>query len=566
MQGEIEKFYKDKGLDFDENVDTRKFRRIPTSNRFGLLAGLWVRKEIYEDIVGNADIAFGEQNFFSKMFSPHGSHARAVGIFKTLKVPLNPPSVIRNFVSNSVLMQLTGGMAFRKQPKYLLAALYEVSNGRFGKDMGFRFKGKSAYELAKSQGIASTTMTSAEIRRLEGLFLDMEKEGFWSVMHNFQKYWGKTADFGSGVYRNMEIIGKTAFIMYSLKEGQANLMEAMNQPKFKNRDGTVNVNIEDVAVQEANRVLFDYSEVHPLVRGLRSSFFGAPFITFQVKVLPELLKTAARHPTRFLPYVMMYASIQAAFGSIPFVDDDWDKLKKLLPEWVREKNHAMILPYKDLEGRWQAIDLSYFFPWTAYAELGVNLWKGKPKEAASAMGFIAPGWQIANAMMSNKDTWSGQQIVDPNSSASDKVFDLLSYGAQMSMPSVITRMGFASVTSVLEALVRLDPQELEGKLFDAMFDRTNRYGEPKRDMIQALLSLVGVGSYSIPRGARGIQSKRDKAEEQRYESQITKVRRDQGISEGEKKRTINALRDKIDDVRERRRDFMKETAGIKVAL
>ena len=86
------KFYVDKGGSeegaaayYDKKYDTKMFRQMPKGRRFGSLSGVWIRKEIYQDILGNSATAFGEQNLFSKMFSPHGKHAKVVGIWKTLK-------------------------------------------------------------------------------------------------------------------------------------------------------------------------------------------------------------------------------------------------------------------------------------------------------------------------------------------------------------------------------------------------------------------------------------------------------------------------------------------------
>ena len=62
-----------------------------------------------------------------KIFSPHGRHAEWVGIFKTVKVPLNPPSVMRNAFSNTLLLQLSG-LPFHKQPEYLMMALKMYRN------------------------------------------------------------------------------------------------------------------------------------------------------------------------------------------------------------------------------------------------------------------------------------------------------------------------------------------------------------------------------------------------------------------------------------------------------
>ena len=119
---------------FDKKYDTKMFRQMPLGRRFGGLEGVWVRKEIYQDILGNSATAFGGQNLFSKMFSPHGRHAKIVGKWKTLKVPMNPPTVARNFVNNTMLLQLLGGVPFHRQPSLFLEAFREAYKGKRGRE------------------------------------------------------------------------------------------------------------------------------------------------------------------------------------------------------------------------------------------------------------------------------------------------------------------------------------------------------------------------------------------------------------------------------------------------
>jgi len=449
-----------------------------------------------------------------------------------------------------------------------MAALRELNHQSSGITFKDSITGKTftAYELAMRQGIGASTLTSAEIRVMETVFRDMERHGIWSILTRGQKKWKALAGMASKLYQNIEVLGKTAFIMHAL-ENRVGELEAITREE-KNLGPEIDgvraslITIEDAAVQESNLALFDYSEVSPTVKGLRSSFWGAPFITFQTKVAPLLLRTIRHHPTRFLPYVMMAASMQAVFGGLPFVDDDWDKIKKLLPEWAREKGHLMLLPWKNMEGDLVAIDLSYFFPWTAFVEIFKSLKHGKIQQAAFEGGIVGPGWQVVAAMLTGKDAWSGRSIFDEHSPTSDKVFDLLSYGAQMAMPPFLTRRGIFSMDAMLEAAVRLDHRELDGKLMDAIYGRTNRWGESKRDYIQVLMAFLGLNSYAINPNARTTEIRRFGSDERRMKKEIGSLRRDRSLTTKQKERSQNALRDRIDKKREERAEYMRETAGI----
>ena len=549
---------------YDDNYDISLFKKMPNDpDRYGSMANLYVRKEVYDDILGNSDMVTGEQNLFQRMLLPYGKHAQLVSIFKTMKVPLNPPTVVRNFVANLIMMQLFGGVAFRRQPVLLMETLREMRGQEKGTLLTHSKTGKkfTAYELAMEQGIGATTLTNAELRKLEKVFSFMEKDGVWGVVTKGQKLWGEIAGFGTNLYQGIETFGKVAVISDLLQNQRSELEKILKESNSET------LTIEDIAVQEANRVLFDYSEVHPNVRGLRSSFLGAPFITYQVKVLPQLVKILADKSKwhRFLPYVMMVGGMQALFGSIPFIDDDWDKMEELLPEWTKD-NTMVFLPWKDSNDNWQAADLSYFFPWSWYINTGSNLLQGEVAKAAVEGGVIGPGFQLMTTFLTGKDPWSGYQIVNENDALSDRMFDYMSYANSTILPPFLTRNGIVSVSSALEAAVRLDPTELEGKLPDLLIGRTNRYGQPKRSAMGVLGSAFGLTTYSIPDNAISIQKNRFNSEIRSLKSEITSTKKNKKLSPSEKKRKVNSIKEKIDKVREDKKEFSNKTSGIERTL
>ena len=576
LEAARERFYKGLGIAvgdgtglesyYSDNYDMKMFRPIPNKpDKYGSMAGLYVRKEIHEDIMGNADMVTGEQNLFQRMLLPYGKHAKLVSAFKTLKVPLNPPTVVRNFISNLVLMQLIGGVSFRRQPKLLRAALKEMR----GEDSGMVFtnsvtgKKFTAYELAKEQGVSGTTLTSAELKKMEIVFQHMEKEGVWGILTGGQKMWNKISEFGGDLYQNIEILGKVAVIMDKLSNDTQ--IAELNQ--ILSKEKTDLLSIEDIAVQEANRILFDYSEVNPTVRGLRSSFLGAPFITFQVKVLPELAKVL-NDPSkyhRFLPYMMLIGSAQALFGSLPFMEDDWDKMEELLPEFTKD-NTMLFLPWKDSEGRWQAVDISYFFPWSWYQQMGTKLGQGDVARAMIEGGVIGPGWQMVSTFMTGEDPWSGYKIVNEDDPLSDRIFDHLSYMNSMMMPPFLTRNGLVSVSSIGEAMYRLDPTEIEGKLFDFMLGRTNRYGDVKTSAFKLIGSSVGINPYAISPDERSAQNKRHLSDIRELKADRTSAKKNRSLTPKQKKRKVNEFTRKIDEAREEKAEFNRKTSGIERTL
>ena len=584
LEKHVKDFYEKQGLTFagskadqesaleayySETYDIKQYKKIPDDQRFGAMRGLWVRKEIYDDIRGNASQFFGDEGMMGKIFSPHGAHAHWVQIFKTMKVPLNPPAVIRNAISNTMLLQL-GGMPFHQQPRYFRMVL-DMMKGKGDQHQKFDvpvqerdkngiptgkvvIKKMNGHEIAQHYGISMTTMRSAEMNALETVITSMEKDGVYGSLYKAKKAWAKLAEAGGNMYQTLEMLGKTASIQYKMENKQGELSEIANENKGP--DGEP-LSLAYAAVFDANQTLFDYSEVSPAVRGLRSSFFGAPFITFQVKVLPLLMRTMARHPMRFLPYVAMYAGAQAAFGSIPFSDDEWDKYIALMPDFIKESGHGMLMPWKDEHDRVLAFDVSWMVPWGGmWGSMG-DLLRGEPVKAMQSIGLIAPGWQVANAVLTNKDYFTNQAIRDETGSVTDQAFDVFNYAWQMSMPPWLSNRGFIGGSSMIEAAARLDPTMVEGKIVDAVMGRTNRYGEPDEDALTSILYLAGLNLRPIAKNARSLKMNRMMKSERDLFAGITSTRKDKSMSKSQKSNAIEEFRKRIDEARKERREFAR---------
>ena len=193
---------------------------------------------------------------------------------------------------------------------------------------------------------------------------------------------GKMNDWFGENYQRFETHGKLMKII--------DAMERENKP-------------ENQAVREANEALFDYSEVSPSVKSIRRRPIGSAFITFQVKVLPQLLKTARKNPARFAPWVAMSFALPAwAASQFDWTEDDFDEFMKVIPDWLQEKPHTQIVPMKDSEGRFVAADATYFLPWGMYTEAASEIGQGEPIEAAKTLGVSLswPGYQYPNVTCS----------------------------------------------------------------------------------------------------------------------------------------------------------------------
>jgi hypothetical protein len=226
----------------------------------------------------------------------------------------------------------------------------------------------------------------------------------------------------------------------------------------------------------------------------------------------------------------------------------------------------LFLPWKDSEGRWQAVDISYFFPWSWYTQMATKLGQGDVSKALIEGGVIGPGWQLMTAITTNKDPWSGYDIVNENDPLSDRVFDKISYMNSMMLPPWLTRNGLVSVSSLGEAMYRLDPKEIEGKLFDFALGRTNRYGDTKVSFGKLLGSSIGLNPYAISPDARSAQNRRYNSEIRGFKADITSTRKNRSLAPDQKKRKVNELKRRIDEAREEKAEFNRKTSGIERTL
>jgi hypothetical protein len=434
-----------------EGAIPKDFTQMPKSKRYGALAGLVVRKEIYDDIVGTITLFQGEPSVAQKILGDGGALARYTSFWKFMKVAANPPSHVRNIMSNLVLLHLSG-VSFHQVPQRIFQAIKEI-----------RYGGKH-WDIAKKYGVTQSSFANTELfkmnRELNDLIVRNQDSEKWEKLKAVIAYnAGKAVDAAGELYQFMEGVSKVAKIIDAMEKGAT----------------------EEQASIEAHESLFDYSLVSPNVRYLRNAALGTPFATFYVKALPQLVKVALTHPERFLPYIMIFAALSTLVAAQDDVDlDDLEKLKKALPEWLQEKGHAYILPVKDEHGRWQVIDLGYFVPWTMYYELGNEAARGDIGGVMKSLGVLgSPVADLITAIKTGIDPFTRRPIVDKFGTPAQQVGDIFNYLWRMNMPTFITDIGAA------------------GKVIEAFNGDVDKQGQPKSTMTQAMLRFAGINVYGI---------------------------------------------------------------------
>lgn len=509
--------------------DPTLYKQIPDSARYGRLRGMWVRTEIYDDMMGVADFLPQDAGWWQSLLGYGGIGTRITQLWKMSKVALNPPGQVRNFVSNMVMLQLSGVPLHRLPDTMIRAARQIISDGPM-------------YKVAKKYGVTAATFSTQELGRIRTDLLNLEiRTKGLHPLKRMAMIFGVITNAASEMYQFTETMFKTAKIMDGIQ--RQNLSEA------------------DAAI-EAHDWLFDYSLVSQNVRYMRNAPIGVPFVTYFTKVLPRLLEAALLHPQRLLPWVGLYYALPALAASAFGVDDDdLDKLKKALPEWLQKRGNAFFLPYKDELGRVQAVDLGYFFPWGQWQELGgalldtgKSLADGKSataglSDAMRAAGlFSGPVTDIIVALKTNEDSFTGRDIINKADPPARQWAALANYVWDMAMPPFIGSRGILSPMGLID-------EQYGGKAVQAALGTTNKFGEPRNTAAQAALALIGVNMYAVdPDYTRADNMLRMQREMEDVKQRLEQQLADRGLSEERRQKLV---RDYVEEIGRRQQDMLE---------
>lgn len=313
------------------------FTKMESTKRLGPLAGKWVHPEIARDINEMIRVPTYAEKVYKDIL-----HAWKFG-----KVVLNPATHARNMMSNAILMDLSG-IELHQQPALLAKAAKEMAN-----------KGKYFTE-AKDALLLGHEFSNAEIKG----FIDNFAKPADTVIGKLLKIPAKIAKKTGGAYQTEEKVFKLAKYIHGREAG---------------------LGVKEAA-QEAEKWLFNYDKVPPIVKALRNSPIGAPFVTFTSKALPVVAEAAVKNPMRLYKYKILFDSLEnMAREKFDLKEGDIDTIKR------NQRGKVVILPFKDKQGSLQTLDLSYILPWGDVGEQGGL---GVLPPAVSPGGLLKPIGEI----------------------------------------------------------------------------------------------------------------------------------------------------------------------------
>jgi len=408
--------------------------KMAESPTMGALSGKWVVPSIAEDI--NQLVVTRTPNFALDMYS------KALGGWKYMKVILNPATQVRNVMSNSILLDLSGTNHARQLQL-------------FPKVAGDYLKKGKLYQQALEDGAIGGEFVGSEVARIK-MFYEAGKGGNLSKLLNIAKAPLKAA---AKVYQGSEQLAKMVKYVDVLEKG-----------------GT-----RKIAAEQAQKWLFNYNEIPNFIKVAKQ---GAPFITFTYKALPRLGEALVNNPMRIYKYnALANAWNSAATKMLDMTPIEYARQTKLLPPWLMRSIGGMpanlLMPYRDEFDRTQWLNLEYILPVGMAPEIAQ---KGIIK------GFISnPFLNIYADLKANQD-FAGKKIRPTMATRTEAIKSTTEYIYRQIAPSLFAPGIFNTKTgeSIFKGGYSFE------KLIGAIYRKPDLLGRTK-GLTPALLDiLVGI--------------------------------------------------------------------------
>lgn len=337
--------------------------------QLGDLAGKYVPESMIKSI--NEVVKLTESGF--------GEHL--VAEFKYMKVVLSPSTHIRNVLSNQILNWWKLGIGPWRQDLY-----FEALND-------IRTKNKW-YDRAQKAGLGASTYAANELR---GLLDDPEMN---IVMKGYGVGWKKVKQVMGDIYQEEENWAKLVAFKEGIKKGFS----------------------DDEAWKMAESATFNYAQVTPFIRKLRTSIWGVPFITFPLKATPIAVETALKNT----PRVSFFGKLRTSIENLSD-QKELEKEREKEPAYIRD-GFFIKLPIKDKEGRSAYFDLTYIVPFGDLVtgqilSRQVSRETGLKESVPSAIASANPTLNFIKEIMNNQDFY-GNKILRESDPVEKQISDV----------------------------------------------------------------------------------------------------------------------------------------------
>jgi len=398
------------------------FKQVPIHEGYGPLSGAYVNRAIHDDIVSMFQITEGSEyrNWYDNLVK---AEKNVTAMWKTGKVAFNPPTVLRNVLSNPWQLSMSG-MSYSDIPTTMFNAAYKMSTNH----PDFINAGKS--------GVFGGTWSQAEIQSILKTMRAVEKE--FETTNNInlaiKNGFGKVA----GAYSKIDEFYK--FVKYL--------------------DGKNKGLSDSEATIEAQKWVMDYSLVSPAVRGLREHFIGVPFITYQAKILPLATEAATKRPwTVLMPYLLTQMATNHSLNKLDINEEEFGEMQVAMGTEMANSKALLVLPFKDSKGRVQVTNMEYGLPWEFWVEFGENAINGDITQLRNNMGVAPIFTAMAAAYTGTIPTQDGGYIElwNSQSTPAEKSEALMTFLWDMSLPSTFGPRG--PIANLIEGTTQVGKPE-----------------------------------------------------------------------------------------------------------
>jgi len=426
------RLYENLASNYASRTEKPGYVQVPATNvedtfakRYGKLAGKWVPAEILDQLVA---FDTNMQSDLTKIYM------KGLSMWKEGKTVLNPVAHANNILSNLTMAHFAG-VSYWDGHKYVGAI----------KDL---VKGDAMVDEAKEAGLFGGTFNRAEL-------MDAMPEPLRALAQMSE----------SKAKQSVDMIWNALSLWLRKPMGKAYAAEDDFFRYMIYRDARNRGLNPDDAVDYSLKYMFSYDDMPKGARFLRDMPLGLPFFAYTYKVVPALANTALEHPFRYAaPAVAIYTanaimySIAAGLGGGD--DEDWwtviqrymtdpdfrqkvkdqeEQERKALPEWMKGASLALgtektiRLGMDDLTNLPVFLDVSRMFPGGDLFDAHNNA-GGVPLLAPITPN--SPILTVASAMLFNKDTFRGQDVVSKTDTSAEAAQKRLAWMWKQMTPAI----------------------------------------------------------------------------------------------------------------------------------
>ena len=426
------RLYESLATNYASRTEKEGYVQVPATNvedtfakRYGKLAGKYVPAEILDQLVA---FDTSMQNDLTKIYM------KGLSMWKEGKTVLNPVAHANNILSNLTMAHFAG-VSYWDGHKYVGAIADLV-------------KGDAMVDEAKEAGLFGGTFNRAEL-------MDAMPEPLRALAQMSE----------SKAKQSVDMIWNALSLFLRKPLGKAYSAEDDFFRYMVYRDARNKGLSPDDAVDYSLKYMFSYDDMPKGARFLRDMPLGLPFFSYTYKVVPALANTALEHPFRYAaPAVAIYTanaimySIAASLGGGE--DEEWwtviqryitdpdfrEQVKDMekqerenLPPWMKGASlslgteKSIRLGMDDLTNMPVFLDISRMFPGGDLFDAHNNA-GGVPLLAPITPN--SPILTVASAMLFNKDTFRGQELVTKTDTSAEAAQKRLAWMWKQMTPAI----------------------------------------------------------------------------------------------------------------------------------